>query len=253
MAARLWDEETRRAGQEYAAAGQVARFEVRPGCVHAAVQGRAPRPYATTIAVPELAPAQWSRLVEHLAAEAQHAANLLAGNLPQGLAALFAGVGAELLPADPAAVALRCTCGAAGPCKHSAALARLMIDRLDADPLLIFTLRGLSGPELINRLRQARAMQTAGAMAAHSDPLLTDAARATPLEQSLEAFWRAPPALAEVSRQAPAEHAPHALLRRLGPSPLQGRFPLAGLLASVYDEVTRAAQRLRAEAEESRD
>jgi hypothetical protein len=47
----------------------------------------------------------------------------------------------------------------------------------------------------------------------------------------------------------PPQHAPHALLRRLGPSPLPGRFPLVGLLASVYDTVAEEAIRLRDRAE----
>jgi hypothetical protein len=39
------------------------------------------------------------------------------------------------------------------------------------------------------------------------------------------------------------EYAPHALLRRLGSAPLEGRFPLVGLLASIYDSVAVAARR----------
>ena len=35
----------------------------------------------------------------------------------------------------------------------------------------------------------------------------------------------------------------------MGPSPLQGRFPLVGLLASVYDTVAERAVRLRDHAE----
>jgi hypothetical protein len=38
---------------------------------------------------------------------------------------------------------------------------------------------------------------------------------------------------------------PHALLRRLGPSPMNGRFPLVGLLASVYDTVAAAARHIQ--------
>ena len=51
----------------------------------------------------------------------------------------------------------------------------------------------------------------------------------------------------------PAVHAPHALLRRLGPSPLRGRFPLVGLLASVYDTVAQRALSLRDRAERIED
>jgi hypothetical protein len=72
-----------------------------------------------------------------------------------------------------------------------------------------------------------------------------------PLASCIEEFWRAGPELAELEHRPPPQHAPHALLRRLGPSPLNGRFPLAGLLASVYDTVSEAAKRMREEAERS--
>jgi hypothetical protein len=39
--------------------------------------------------------------------------------------------------------------------------------------------------------------------------------------------------------------APHALLRRLGQSPLQGKFPLVGLLASIYDSIAEDGRKLR--------
>ena len=39
--------------------------------------------------------------------------------------------------------------------------------------------------------------------------------------------------------------APHALLRRLGQSPLQGKFPLVGLLASIYDSMAARGRELR--------
>jgi hypothetical protein len=34
------------------------------------------------------------------------------------------------------------------------------------------------------------------------------------------------------------------LLRRLGPSTLEGQFPLAGLLATIYDEAAAEAARI---------
>jgi len=41
--------------------------------------------------------------------------------------------------------------------------------------------------------------------------------------------------------------APHALLRRRGPTPLQGKFPLVGLLASIYDSIAEHGRKLRDE------
>jgi hypothetical protein len=36
-------------------------------------------------------------------------------------------------------------------------------------------------------------------------------------------------------------------LRRLGQSPLQGKFPLVGLLASIYDSIAENGRKLRDE------
>ena len=66
-----------------------------------------------------------------------------------------------------------------------------------------------------------------------------------PLEACIDDFWRSGPRLAELKRTPPAAHASHALLRRLGPSPLGGKFPLVGLLASIYDAVAKSALRMR--------
>jgi hypothetical protein len=64
------------------------------------------------------------------------------------------------------------------------------------------------------------------------------------LERSLENFWRPGRQIDEM----PAETEPfaaHALLRRLGQSPLQGKFPLVGLLASIYDSMAARGRELR--------
>ena len=50
-------------------------------------------------------------------------------------------------------------------------------------------------------------------------------------------FWRPGTALDEPASGDAGEHVPHALLRRMGPSPMGGRFPMVGLLASIYDSV----------------
>ena len=76
---------------------------------------------------------------------------------------------------------------------------------------------------------------------------------AASLESSVEDFWRPGPQMAALRREPPAEYAAHALLRRLGPSPLPGKFPLVGLLASIYDAVSDDALRLRDHAEQTED
>ena len=265
-------------GLDYARAGQVGAFTIEPGKVVASVQGRAPRPYETIVSVLPLSPAEWDRVVATMAGEALWSAKLLTGELPMSVESVFLGVGRPLLPAA-AEVSLRCSCGdrAAHPevaCKHLVAVACLLAERIELDPLLCFTLRGLDGQRLLERLQEARTIATRGASTAHSDPSISEAVPAPPpLERCLRDFWRPGQRLDELAALDSEERVPHALLRRLGPTPFQAglrpsidvgprhgrtvptvspeapppvsRFPLVGLLASIYDSVAAAASDLR--------
>lgn len=236
------DEPARQEGRAYARAGQIATLELGAGEVRATVQGRAARPYETVLTLPRFDADQWDRLIALLAAEAGHAARLLAGEVPAGLGDRLTEAGLELLPA--ASLTARCSCGGTAACKHAVALGHVVGERLHDEPLLVFTLRGLPGPRLLERLRQTRTVQTAGYAAAHADPAIPETqVPPPPLERCLDGFWQAGPR----SGDEGPEHAypPHALLRRLGPSPLTGRFPMVGLLASIYDTVSETAGSLR--------
>ncbi len=236
-------------GREYARAGQTIAIQIGPGRIDAEIQGRAAQPYTTCLRIPVLDDQQWRRVIDAMADEAVYAAKLLARELPPAVRALFTSLGLELLPPIES-IQVECNCPHAGPCKHAATLWYLLTDRLDDAPLLIFTLRGLSGDELVERLVQTRAIQSHGQAVAHADPVLAESQLLVPpLHQCLDSFWRPGPQLGQLRNMPPPQHAPHALLRRLGQSPLGGKFPLVGLLASVYDTVSQAAIRLRDQAE----
>lgn len=238
-------------GLEYARAGQIAQLSVGGGAVVAAVQGRRSQPYDTRIGIEPLAQEQWSRLVATLAGEAGMVAPLLTGEAPDGLLELSERRGTDLLPADSLHLEVSCTCDAPAPCKHAAAVGMVTAERLKREPLTIFDLRGLASHLLLDRLRQVRAIQAYGAASAHADPFIAESqAPVAPLEDVLEEYWRTGPVMASLQREPPAEYAPQALLRRLGPSPLPGKFPLVGLLASIYDSVATYALQVRDHAEQ---
>ena len=236
-------------GLDYARRGQTVSLELVAGGIDAKVQGRAARPYTTRWRMPVFEEGQWQRLIDAMAAEALYAAKLLARELPEAADAL-PGVGDLRLLPLPREVRLECDCGRGGACKHAAAIGYLAAERLDKEPVKAFELRGMAVARLLERLAAVRARKTRS-VAAHAEPLMPHAAPQTarPLEACLDSFWRPGPQLAELQRMPPPQHAPHALLRRLGPSPLPGRFPLVGLLASVYDTVAEEAIRLRDRAE----
>ncbi len=232
-------------GLDYARAGQTALLQITPAGVEASVQGRQPRPYTVRIAAETLAPADWDRVVSIMAREAMYSAKLLAGEMPPLVEQPFVSLGKNLVPSDAATVHRSCTCDLPAPCKHVACVAALLIERLAGDPLLAFTLRGLDGQRLLERLQEARAIATRGMARAHSTPPSAEVAPdAPPLERCLAGFWRPGRQIDEMPSET-EPFAPHALLRRLGPSPLQGKFPLVGLLASIYDSIAADGRILR--------
>ena len=239
-------------GMEYALSGQAASFGLENGLVEALVQGRAARPYAVKLTLPHLTSEQWVEVVQTMAREAMFAAKLLVGEMPEEIEKPFASCGTHLLPATPQELKVECNCGEKLPCKHLVAVSYLLAERLEVDPLALFELRGLAGPTLLERLQEARTVQTTGVSQSHQSPQLpSQKAQLPPLEACLDDFWRPGRKLADFEQLAAQQHVPHALLRRLGSSPLGGKFPLVGLLASVQDSLRAKAIELRQRIEES--
>ncbi|MHC4220082.1 MAG: SWIM zinc finger family protein, partial [Planctomycetota bacterium] len=172
----------RREGLEYAQRGQTVTLELVPGGIEAKVQGRAARPYTTHWRVPVFDEGQWQRLIDAMAAEALYAAKLLARELPEAANALPGLRGQRLVPVD-SEVQLECDCGRDAGCKHAAAVGYLAAERLDANPLQAFELRGMAVARLLERLAAVRARQTR-AVAAQAEPLVPLAAQlaSRPLE-----------------------------------------------------------------------
>jgi uncharacterized Zn finger protein len=131
-------------------------------------------------------------------------------------------------------------------CKHVCCLAYLIAHKLSSEPFLMFTLRGMEGHDLLERLRQRRTL--AGAAGGNTPvypqrvPGVSDAPFPS-LEESIEKFWDAGPGLDQIDLPLSPPPVSHPLLRRLGPSPFTGaQFPLVGLLASCYDVIGEKAQ-----------
>ena len=272
-------------GIQYAKLGQTRTLDVQPGVVTARVQGRMPEAYATTIRLPKFQPEHWEQVLAAMTTQARYAATLLAGDLPANIEDVFVPLGLKLFPSEPSEVAVSCNCrqvaraaaaatpaspggegeagaaaggappadvgGGGGWCKHVCCVMTLLADRFSADPFLIFTLRGMPGAELLERLSQRRAV--AGAVGASSGaspiylphlPGISDMAPEA-LESALDRFWTVGPTLDLVDLPIEAPEVPHPLLRRLGPSPFDAatgaKFPLVGLMATCYDVISAAA------------
>lgn len=145
-----------KAARSLARAGHVGQITTEPGRFVASVED--PRGLWTVDgAVPVLDDAGVAALVETVAAEAGRVAALLAGELPHDLVEQAEDAGAELLPSGPE---LGGTCGCdhwAEPCVHALAVLYQLAWLVDADPLLLFALRGLPRDELLGRLHARQA------------------------------------------------------------------------------------------------
>ncbi|CAG1000682.1 hypothetical protein PHYC_02856 [Phycisphaerales bacterium] len=257
-------------GLEYAKDGQTKKITTSPGRVEGLIQGRADRPYVTIIEVDKLSESAWERVVPAMSEGAIYSAKLLAGELPTNIEDLFGPLDLRLFPADAGEVRVSCTCTdhaaakaatlttstaptTAGQtpdlrwCKHVCCLAYLLGQRLATEPFLMFALRGLDSKELLERLRERRAMAAPGL--GDRSPIYVQhipgvsEQPAPPLEASLANFWEAGPGLSEIDIPMGKPPVSHPLLRRLGPSPLAGTFPMMGLLASCYDVISDEAIR----------
>ncbi|TWG04434.1 putative Zn finger protein [Streptomyces brevispora] len=143
-------------GRTYTRKGMVGPTTVAPGQVKAAVRGSQPRPYRSSVHLPVLTDTQWDTLLDTIAARAGHLAALLDDEMPAELVDDARQAGVPLLP-QPTELDPECSCPDWGyPCKHAAALCYAIAATIDADPFVLFTLRGRRREEVLAELRARR-------------------------------------------------------------------------------------------------
>ncbi|KAA1421984.1 hypothetical protein F0U44_06915 [Nocardioides humilatus] len=142
-----------RGGRSAARRGDVGGITVDAGSLLAAVR-EGDDTWTVEIAVPVLAAEERSALVDVVAAEAGRIAALLAGDLSFDLVEHADEVGIELLPFG-GELAATCTCDAyLDPCRHALAVLVQTGWLIDADPLVLFALRGLDREALLHTLHE---------------------------------------------------------------------------------------------------
>lgn len=228
-------------GMDYARRGQIVSVEIGGVLASASVQGRADRPYATSLQFSPIPPEVWEAASKRMAGEAIYTAGLLAGEISDRVDGLFAGVGRPLVPTAED-VKVSCTCGhSAGWCKHACTLMAMVADRVQERAFLLCELRGSTGEALLNQIREQGDAEEPSAIPtpvyeAHVPE--APSARGLPLAECLDRFWQSGPGLEAIPTPIEPPAVSHPLLRRLGPSPFkEWRFPLLGLLATCYDVI----------------
>ncbi|MFJ6926132.1 SWIM zinc finger family protein [Streptomyces nigra] len=161
-------------GRGYAQEGHVDAITVTPGLVLAYVRGSRPRPYRVQVRLRTLGDDDWARFLDAVTERPAHIAALLDKEMPQSLAE----GDVPLLP-GPGDLDPRCSCPDRGhPCKHAAALCYQTARLLDADPFVLFLLRGRGERELLDALSRRNAARAARA-AQEREPAPLAGVRAT--------------------------------------------------------------------------
>ncbi len=143
-------------GGSYLRHGAVLDLQVKPGEVHALVQGSQGNPYTVTIKIKPVSQPVWKQIRAAAAGQLASLQELLEGRFPKGLAALFTAEGSGLFPA-PQEIDFHCSCpDYAYMCKHVAAVLYGIGTRLDEDPRLFFVLRRMKMDDLITQAVQDR-------------------------------------------------------------------------------------------------
>lgn len=133
--------------------GHVGQVATEPGRYVASVEDSTGL-WTVEGTLPVLDEAGLAALVETVAAEAGRVAALLTGDLPHDLVEQAEESGAELLPSG---FELGSTCGCdhwADACVHALAVLYQLAWIVDADPFVLFQLRGMPRDELLGQLHE---------------------------------------------------------------------------------------------------
>ncbi|MDR2135704.1 MAG: DEAD/DEAH box helicase [Treponema sp.] len=206
-------------GRRYANAGKVLSLSIEGRRVSAKVAGSY-RPFYTVIVdFPVLK--EKARVLELIEEDPALLAQIAAGELPEAFLEKLKRSGINLIPARWRDMVRACSCPDYGdPCKHMAALYYVLAREVDADPHLLFRLRGLDLSELTRRYGGTLERQLAA-------PFEITAARGTAGE------GRPAPAIPEIP------HCGDLICSLLPPSPPFCERDFAVLMAEFYHHAAR--------------
>ncbi|MEL6938488.1 MAG: SWIM zinc finger family protein [Cyanobacteria bacterium J06598_1] len=144
-------------GRNYARQGNILSLEFKESKVIATVQGTASEPYQLSIWIERFTDEDWGFVINTLGEKALYSAQLLAGEMPDSIEAVFTSNGLSLFPFTLSDVKSKCSCpDPKNPCKHIAAVYYQLGDFFREDPFVLFQLRGRTKEQILEALRQQR-------------------------------------------------------------------------------------------------
>lgn len=191
-------------GRTYVRNGSVIDLQMTAGKIHAQVMGSSL--YAVKVDVTACPDQHWRTLAANCASSIDSMVELLQGKLSGAVMERICKPGTGLFP-SPKDIQFSCSCPDwASMCKHVAAVLYGVGARLDQQPELIFTLRGVDPSDLVN---STGAGLSAAAIAPASGKVLDDAALGDvfgiEIDTGTEPLATPPAARKRAGRQSPAQ------------------------------------------------
>ncbi len=149
-------------GRSYVRHGAVLDLRIEAGAIKALVQGSRAKPYSVEIGIKKLNKNTWQNITTQCSGMLDSLQELLVGSFPKALGEIFMQRDSGLFPA-PKDISFQCSCPDwASMCKHVAASLYGVGARLDEDPLLFFSLRGVDSDALIGKTVASKAESMLG-------------------------------------------------------------------------------------------
>lgn len=146
-------------GRSYVRHGAVLDLKIKSGKIVSLVQGSTSRPYTIEISIQKIKTAAWENILLKCQGQIDSLHALLDGKLPKSMVDILIDKRDGIFP-SPGEIKFYCSCpDSATMCKHIAATLYGVGTRLDQDPSLFFTLRGVDMKKLVSQAIQKEADQ----------------------------------------------------------------------------------------------
>jgi uncharacterized Zn finger protein len=162
-------------GRSYVRCGSVLDLRIEAGEIKALVHGSRAKPYSITVKIKKLNRNVWQEIASGCSGQLESLEELLAGKFPKALEETFMQQDKGLFP-SPKELEFDCSCPDwASMCKHVAATLYGVGARLDEDPSLFFTLRGVATEDLVRRTVSTKAEDLLKKASKKSTRIIADA------------------------------------------------------------------------------
>jgi uncharacterized Zn finger protein len=164
-------------GRSSVGSGAILDLQVSAGEIKALVQGSREKPYQVLIRINKLNKNIWNLVAKACKGKLASLEELLAGKFPKAVEEAFMRPKTGLFP-SPREIEFACSCPDwASMCKHIAATLYGMGARLDEDPTLFFTLRGVAMADLIKGVVSGKAEEPLQKPSQKNSPMIEGAHR----------------------------------------------------------------------------